>query len=585
MAVSSFGADETRQAWADLTAEDDDSRLDPGPVPEITGRGGGLPSRLPVEEIAVACVGTALLASSTLQRLRGGGDLRVSLDRDHVNAAVRSEAYFRRGALPAPASFAPLSRFWPTADGWVRTHANYPWHRAALLRAIGTRGTGDGVDTAKVERVAAALAQRNAIEIEELVFAQGGVAACVRKPETWRDHPQAQAVATEPLVGHELVGPADPRSRPAAPLPADDIRVLDLTRVIAGPICTRFLGALGADVLRLDPPRHPDMARGTPADTLLGKRSAFLDLGSTGGLSTLHRLLDEADVVVHGYRPGSLRHFGLGAEDLARRHPGLVIVQLDAWGHTGPWSHRRGFDSIVQAAAGIAVAESVDGTTPGALPCQLLDHGAGYLAAAAVLDGLRRQMQDGGTVLRSVSLARTAAWLTGRSRERGAPPAPIPALDSPQAETTASWAVQLDGPDGQVTAIAPQGASAAVAWSGRRRRRATEPTDWPGAAGSCSADRVADWAPTAGPPGRHQRSDPVGRFWYLRRVLTRRRYQNRWRATRRWPPTGRWRATRRRRVAPGHSSRARRSSRVSRRTTNRLTPSRTNTTGGLGTLL
>jgi hypothetical protein len=478
MAVSSFGADATRQAWADLTAEDDDSRLDPGSVPaEITGGGGGLPSRLPVEEIGVACVGTALLAGSMLQRLRGGVELRVSLDRDHVNAAVRSEAYFRRGGLPAPASFAPLSRFWPTADGWVRTHANYPWHRAALLRAVGTRGTG--VDAADVENVAAALARLSAIEVEELVFAQGGVAAAVRSPETWRDHPQAQAVATEPLIGHELVGPADPRPRPAAPLPAHRIRVLDLTRVIAGPICTRFLGALGADVLRLDPPGHPDMARGAAADTLLGKRSAFLDLGSTGGLRTLHRLLDEADVVVHGYRPGSLRRFGLGAGDLARRHPGLVIVQLDAWGHRGPWSQRRGFDSIVQSAAGIAVAESVDGTTPGALPCQLLDHGTGYLAAAAVLDGLRRQMRDGGTVVRCVSLARTAAWLTGRSPAREAPPAPVPTLDSPDTGATATWAVPLDGPDGQVTAIAPPGRL-----GGRR-------LEWPTATTGYGTDRLA----------------------------------------------------------------------------------------------
>ena len=133
----------------------------------------------------------------------------------------------------------------------------------------------------------------------------------------------------------------------------------------------------------------------------------------------MHRLLDGADVVVHGYRPGSLERFGLGATDLADRHPGLVVVVVDAWGHHGPWSGRRGFDSIVQAASGIATSEAGDGDEPGALPCQLLDHGTGYLAAAAVLDGLRRQAATGGTVVRSLSLARTAAWLTSGPIESG----------------------------------------------------------------------------------------------------------------------------------------------------------------------
>jgi crotonobetainyl-CoA:carnitine CoA-transferase CaiB-like acyl-CoA transferase len=189
------------------------------------------------------------------------------------------------------------------------------------------------------------------------------------------------------------------------------LRVLDLTRVIAGPVCTRFLGALGADVLRIDPPGHPDMRRGAVADTLLGKRSAAIDLGDTGAAGVLHRLLDGADAVVCGYRAGSLDRFGLAPDELAARHPALVVVYLDAWGHTGPWAERRGFDSVVQAASGIAARESQDGVTPGALPCQLLDHGTGYLAAAAVLDGLRRQTASGGSIIRRLSLARTALWL------------------------------------------------------------------------------------------------------------------------------------------------------------------------------
>jgi crotonobetainyl-CoA:carnitine CoA-transferase CaiB-like acyl-CoA transferase len=299
-----------------------------------------------------------------------------------VAAAVRSESFFRIGDRPAGAGFAPLSRFWRTADGWVRTHANYPWHRAALLRELGVPEDADAV--------AAALAERRARDVEEGVFAAGGVAAAVRSSDEWREHPQGRALAAEPLIARRVVGDAPPRTRIESDLPVRGVRVLDLTRVIAGPVCTRFLAALGADVLRIDRPQRPDMPPGT-ADTLLGKRSAFADLGTRDGLDVLHGLLDTADLLVHGYRPGSLDRFGLGFEHLAERHPGLVVVFLDAWGRGGPWSGRRGFDSIVQAAAGIAVGESPDGARPGVLPCQLLDHGTGYLAAAAALDGLRRQ--------------------------------------------------------------------------------------------------------------------------------------------------------------------------------------------------
>jgi crotonobetainyl-CoA:carnitine CoA-transferase CaiB-like acyl-CoA transferase len=448
-------------AWAALTADDPGA---PAPDPlEVTGTYGHLLSRLPVEDVAIACAGTALLAAAALHQQRGAQAPAASLDRAHLAAAVRSESYFRRDERPAGASFAPLSRFWRTADGWIRTHANYPWHRAALLKALGldagSSGLGGpsrrGVDP---DEVAAAIAATNASDLEERVFAAGGVAAAVRILDHWRTHPQGRAVSGEPLIGHQLVGAAAARPRIAGRLPADGIRVLDLTRVIAGPVCTRFLGAMGAEVLRIDPPGHPDMALGAPADTLLGKRSAFLDLATDADLAGLHALVDGADVVVHGYRPGSLDRFGLGASDLAARHPGLVIVHLDAWGHTGPWAGRRGFDSIVQAACGIAMAESVDGVDPGALPCQLLDHGTGYLAAAAALDGLRRQTAGGGTHLRSLSLARTAAWLVDTPVEpAGAPSAATDPTEPPPWLSTRRVLRPAGGPSETVTAVAPPG--------------------------------------------------------------------------------------------------------------------------------
>ena len=458
---ASRSRDPLRVAWQAVTAGDPDA---PAPkTVEVTGGYGHLPSRLAVEDVAIACAGTALLAGAALHQQRGAPAPTVSLDRAHVAAAVRSESYFRRNGRPAGASFAPLSRFWRTADGWVRTHANYPWHRAALLTALGFdvaarspgAARGDNVDP---EAVAGAIATMSARDLEQRVFAAGGVAAAVRALDDWRAHPQGGAVSEEPLVGHQLLGAAAARRRVAGRLPADGIRVLDLTRVIAGPVCTRFLGALGAEILRIDPPGRPDMALGAPADTLLGKRSAFLDLASDEGRAGLHGLLDQADVVVHGYRPGSLDRFGLGAGDLAARHPGLVVVHLDAWGHTGPWASRRGFDSIVQAACGIATTESRDGQGPGALPCQLLDHGTGYLAAAAALDGLRRQAAGGGTHLRTLSLARTAWWLIDSPVESAEPPSSgaDPPEHPPWLSTLAATGA-AGGPSETVTVVAPPG--------------------------------------------------------------------------------------------------------------------------------
>jgi crotonobetainyl-CoA:carnitine CoA-transferase CaiB-like acyl-CoA transferase len=457
------GTDRTSidQAWAAAAAGEAGTSAALG----VVGAPGHLPSHFPVEDAAVACVGAALLAAAALGRQRGGPRSELEVDRGHVAAAVRSEALFRRGDGAAGVGFAPLSRFWRTADGWVRTHANYPWHRAALLRVLGVPEDPDAV--------AAALAERHARDVEDRVFAAGGVAAAVRSLTDWREHPQGRAVGAEPLIARRALGAARPRERAAADLTLRGVRVLDLTRVIAGPVCTRFLGALGADVLRIDQPRHPDLPPGN-ADTLLGKRSALLDLAEPEGLAALHGLLDSADVLVHGYRPGSLDRFGLRFEDLAERHPGVVAVYLDAWGHDGPWSGRRGFDSIVQAASGIAVGESPDGERPGALPCQLLDHGTGYLAAAAALDGLRRQAESGGTHGRWLSLARTAWWLAS------APAAPAPAVHAAPEPGQPSWMVRLTGAGGPVTAVAPPGAidGRPLRWPDRLTDYGGDPPGW-----------------------------------------------------------------------------------------------------------
>jgi Predicted acyl-CoA transferases/carnitine dehydratase len=230
------------------------------------------------------------------------------------------------------------------------------------------------------------------------------------------------------------------------------MRVLDLTRVIAGPVATRTLAAFGADVLRVDAPQLPEIPEQT-VDTLQGKRSTLLDLGDALDRARLEELLATADVLVQGYRPGALAAFGLGPDELSARLPHLVVViVLSAWGRVGPWARRRGFDSLVQCASGIAsvTADPSDPEgRPGTLPAQVLDHATGYLAAAAAMLGVARRQRGEGASVTTLSLAQTARWLQDAPRD----------VDSPAVDPVASSAflVDLPGPQGTVTVVTPPG--------------------------------------------------------------------------------------------------------------------------------
>ncbi|MFF9621117.1 CoA transferase [Streptomyces griseosporeus] len=459
---------DVRSAWSALGG-------DPAVAARLSTvvREGALPARLPVRELARACVGGCALAAAELAagRARLGEVPTVRVDDGAVATAFTSERHLRVDGR-ATVGFAPLSRFWRTADGWVRTHANYPHHRARLLAALGVPAGAD--DTTAVAATEAALAEHSAQEAEETVYAAGGLAVALRTPEEWAAHPQAAAVAGHPLVERRKLDAAHARVLPpldgTAPLlPAAGLRVLDLTRVIAGPVATRTLALLGADVLRLDAPGLPELPD-QHTDTGFGKRSATLDLAVDR--ERFEELLAAADVVVTGYRPGALDRFGLTPQALAARRPGLVVAQLSAWGAHGPWAHRRGFDSLVQAATGIAAIEGSPGR-PGALPAQALDHGTGFLLAAAVLRALTEQSYEGGSRLVRLSLARTAAWLTGGGR----PAATVGAVpyDSPL-----PWLAEAGSPLGRLRyALPPVSFTGGPAdWARPPGRWGTDPARW-----------------------------------------------------------------------------------------------------------
>ena len=385
---------------------------------ELRRAGPVLASPLAVEELLTAAAGSALLAAAELAERRTGRRPAVALDVDGLAVAAASERHLRlNGQVPGEA-FAPLSAFLAAADGWIRTHANYPWHHAALLRALGTPD-----DAAAVR---AAVRERPAVAVERAVAEAGGAAAAVRAPGAW--------TTAAPLVAVED-GPATDRRLPErtpGDLPAAGARVLDLTRVIAGPVGTRMLAALGAAVTRVDDPRRPELPL-VDHDGGVGKRRLALDLRTPAGRDGLERELATADAVVLGARPGALDRHGLAPDALAARHPHAVVVTLTAWGGPGPSGALRGFDSLVQAATGIAeaVRPATPDAPPGALPVQALDHATGYLVAAATLRALAVRERTGRAGRAQLALAATAAHLLAAGRREPEPacePDPAPHL-------------------------------------------------------------------------------------------------------------------------------------------------------------
>lgn len=405
------------------------------PHPDLSFVGEGtLDSRYAVSEFAAAAIATAGLAAG-----------EAVVDR------ALADAWFGQALRPVgwelPSPWDSLAGDYRTADGWIRLHTNAPHHRLAALLVLGVteraqprRGAAvvghepePDVDFAaerEQERadVASAVAQWNGTDLETEIVEAGGAAAVLRSAADWAAHPQGLALAEEPLIHWTAAGTADREV---------GFTVLDLTRVIAGPVATRFLAGLGADVLRIDPVDWDEPA--IVPEMTLGKRAARANFLDAGGLRKLGLLIAEADVIVHGYRADALERLGLGDDEIRAINPGIVDVAIDAYGWSGPWRNRRGFDSLVQMSSGIALGS--DGV-PSPLPVQALDHATGYLAAAAALEGLRRRRESGRGSTAKLSLARTARELP----LGGGPAVPVPPLPTHSLDTPWGTAALLQSP-------------------------------------------------------------------------------------------------------------------------------------------
>jgi crotonobetainyl-CoA:carnitine CoA-transferase CaiB-like acyl-CoA transferase len=408
----------------------------PGPKVEIAGDDPVLPIRYRVAAAGSAALGALGLAVASLS----GKHQRVSVNARAAAISLRSARYLRvDGRLP-PTPWDPLSGFYPVRDGWVSIHCNFANHRDAAMRVLGTQH-----DRARAEQASSSW-QGEALE--DAIHAAGGCAGFVRAEERWREHAQARAVAAQPLLEIERIGDAPPELR-RSPRPLGGVRVLDLTRVLAGPTCAKSLAEHGAEVLKISAAHLPDSGM-TDLDTGLGKLSARIDLRSEPENSLLKKLAKEADVFVQSYRPGALAARGFSAESLARLRPGIVCASLSAWGPTGPWRERRGFDSIVQAVSGIAQANG-DGAKPRLLPVSAIDYVSGYLMAFGVCVALARRASEGGSWLVRVALARVGKWIIDRGtaqRYHGLPE------DLAEAEL-APLLAEMDAPDGRIRYLKP----------------------------------------------------------------------------------------------------------------------------------
>src|SRR5947199_769339 len=408
-----------------------------------------LPTPFRIGETSAAALAATGLAAADLWELRSGRRQEVAVDLRQATASLRSGHYLKMEKAEVSHERNPVMGMYPAKDGhWSYIHANFPNHRAAALKVLGV--------PEEKEAVRQAVAKWDALELEEAIIAAKGAGGMVRTMAEWAKHPQAQALAALPLFEIVKIGDAPPEKLPDGDRPLSGIRVLDLTRVLAGPTCARTLAEHGADVLKITGAHLPNLGY-QEYDTGHGKLAAYLDLREPKDIEILRGLVRETDVFSQGYRPGTLGGRGLSPEELSALRPGIVFVSLCAFSHVGPWASRRGFDTVVQTVSGITSrqGELFPGSAPGPqfYPVSAIDYLTGYLMAFGAMVALARRAREGGSWLVRISLAQTGRWLVGRGQ---VPEAQL--RDVPKEFTAAElerWTTTSDTPGGRLHHLAP----------------------------------------------------------------------------------------------------------------------------------
>ncbi len=408
-----------------------------------------LPTPFRLGEASTATLAAVSLAVSDLWELRTGRRQGIAIDTRQATASLRSGTYMKMNGTPVPNGRNEVAGVYPAKHGrWNYLHCNFPNHRAAALKVLGVPENR--------EAVRKAVAQWDALELEEAIIAEKGAGGMVRTMAEWAKHPQGIAIATLPLMEIIRIGDSAPEPLPSGNRPLSGIRVLDLTRVIAGPTCARTLAEHGADVLKITGKHLPSLGR-QEYDTGHGKLSAHLDLREVKDVEILRGLVRDADIFSQGYRPGTLGNRGFSPETLAQLRPGIVVVSLCAFSHVGPWASRRGFDTVVQTVSGITnrQGELFPGAAPGPqfYPVSAIDFLTGYLMAFGAMVALARRTREGGSWLVRISLAQVGRWLVERGQVPEAELKNVPKEFT--AEELARWMMTSDTPVGQLQHLAP----------------------------------------------------------------------------------------------------------------------------------
>jgi crotonobetainyl-CoA:carnitine CoA-transferase CaiB-like acyl-CoA transferase len=404
-----------------------------------------LPTPYRIAACGAAAIAATAAAAAQLWMMRGGETQNIRINARHAAAAMRSATYLRIDGKVPPPLWDRLSGFYQVRDGrFVSIHCNFANHAAAAASVLAT----------PMERAAMEAAARiwNGVDLEDAIHEAGGCAGFVRTAAEWQAHPQSAAVAQQRLIEITRIGDAPPQP-PASPAerPLEGLRVLDLARVLAGPACTRALAEHGAEVLKVNSPHLPHSGA-VELDTGMGKLASHLDLANPADAARLRGLAAQCDVFSQSYRPDALAGRGFGPADLAALRPGIVAVTLTAWGPTGPWAARRGFDSIVQCVSGMAHA-SGDGTRPRLLPVSAIDYVSGYLMAFGAMVALARRATEGGSWHVRVSLARVGQWIAERGLLRPSRLGLVPE-ELREAELD-QFCAEMEAPAGRLRYLAP----------------------------------------------------------------------------------------------------------------------------------
>ena len=431
--LSTVGWDEQRAAGVEISGDKD-------PI---------LPTSFRIGETAAASLAAVGLAVSDIWKLKTGRSQDAKVDVRRATASLRSGKYLLLDGEPAAAERTPVMGVYPARNGrWSYLHCNFPNHRDVALSVLGVEEDRDAVTRA--------VAEWDALELEEAIIAAGGAGGMVRSMEEWAKHPQSAAVASLPLLEIEKIADSPPQPMPEGPRPLSGIRALDLTRVLAGPTCARTLAEHGAEVMKISGPHIP-YSWSQELDTGHGKLSAHLDLREERDVATLKELASQGDVFSQGYRPGTLASRGLSPQDLAKVRPGIVYVSLSAFGRVGLWAERRGFDTVVQTVSGIThrQGELFPGAHPGPqfYPVSAIDYLTGYLMAFGAMVALARRATEGGSWLVRASLAQTGRWLVDRGQVAEAELGGIP--EDFTDDEIRRWSTASDTPSGKLTHLAP----------------------------------------------------------------------------------------------------------------------------------